>query len=163
MNAPLPAAVHFDVQSLAHAVSQCQAADALRCNFSLPHWNILGAYLQPFPLGSGQVLIEQGAHDSSLYFVESGTLSAHYEDEEERNQMTLVDAGAVVGEGSFFSKQPRRATVYASSPCKLWCLTAIRFKALASQHGPIALELTLAMASVMANRLRIRSKQAAVT
>ncbi len=163
MNAPLPAAIRFDIQSLASAISHCQASDALRCNFSLPHWNILGSFLQPFPLSSGQVLIEQGAHDCALYFVESGTLSAHYEDEEARTQMTLVDAGAVVGEGSFFSKQPRRATVYASSACKLWCLTPIRFKALASQHGPIALELTLAMGAVMATRLRIRPKQAAVT
>lgn len=163
MNAPLPAAIHFDIQSLARAITQCQAADALRCHFSLPHWNILGAFLQPFPLNSGQVLMEQGAHDCTLYFIESGTLSAHYEDEKERMQMALVGAGTVVGEGSFFSRQPRRATVHASSPCKLWCLTPIRFKELASRHGPIALELTLAMGSVMAHRLRIRPKRAAVT
>lgn len=163
MNTPLSAAIHFDIQSLARAITQCQAADALRCNFSLPHWNILGTFLQPFPLNSGQVLMEQGAHDCTLYFIESGTLSAHYEDEKERMLMALVGAGTVVGEGSFFSKQPRSSTVLASSPCKLWCLTALRFKELARLHGPIALELTLAMGAVMAQRLRIRPKLAAVS
>jgi CRP/FNR family cyclic AMP-dependent transcriptional regulator len=107
--------------------------------------------------------MEQGAHDYTLYFIESGTLSAHSEDEKARMHMALVGAGTVLGEGSFFSQQPRRATVHASGPCKLWCLTPIRFRALASRHGPIALELTLAMGSVMAKRLCIRLKQAAVT
>lgn len=163
MNASLPAAIHFDIQGLARAITQCQAADAVRCDFSLPHWNILGAFLQPFPLNSGQVLMEQGAHDCTLYFIERGTLCAHYADAKERMQMALVGAGTVVGEGSFFSRQPRRATVHPSSPCKLWCLTPIRFKELASRQGPIALELTLAMGSVVAHRLRIRPKRAAVT
>ena len=163
MNALLPAAIRFDIQGLAQAISNCQASDALRCQFSLPHWNILGAFMQPFPLSSGQVLMEQGAHDCTLYFIESGTLSAHSEDEKARMQMALVGAGTVLGEGSFFSQQPRRATVHASSPCRLWCLTSIRFRDLASRHSPIALELTLAMGSVMAKRLCIRPKRAAVT
>ena len=163
MNTSLPAAIRFDIQSLAQAITQCQASDALRCQFSLPHWNILAAFMQPFPLNSGQVLMEQGAHDRSLYFIESGTLSAHYEDEKAHVQMALVGAGTVLGEGSFFSQQPRRATVRASSACKLWCLTPIRFRDLAGCHSPIALELTLAMGSVMAKRLCIRPKRAAVT
>lgn len=163
MNAFLPAAIRFDIHNLARSINNCQASDALRCNFSLPHWNVLGVFMQPFPLNSGQILIEQGAHDSTLYFIESGTLSAHCEDEKERIQMALVGAGTVVGEGSFFSRQPRRATVLASTQCKLWCLTSIRFKDLANQHGPIALELTLAMGSVMAKRLCIRPKRVAVT
>jgi CRP-like cAMP-binding protein len=163
MNTPLPAAIRFDIQSLAQAITECQASDALRCQFSLPHWNILAAFMRPFPLNSGQVLMEQGAHDRSLYFIESGTLNAYYEDEKEHVQMALVGAGTVLGEGSFFSQQPRRATVHASSACKLWCLTPIRFRDLASCHSPIALELTLAMGSVMAKRLCIRRKRAAVT
>ncbi len=163
MNALLPAAIRFDIQGLAQAISSCQASDALRCNFSLPHWNILGTFMQPFPLNSGQVLMEQGAHDFTLYFIESGTLSAHSEDEKARMQMALVGPGTVLGEGSFFSQQPRRATVHASSPCKLWCLTPIRFRDLSCRHSPIALELTLAMGSVLAKRQCIRPKRAAVT
>ena len=107
--------------------------------------------------------MEQGAHDCTVYFVESGTLNAHYEDEKERTHIARVGPGTVLGEGSFFSQQPRRATVQAASSCKLWYLTTLRFRDLSSRYGPIALHLSLAMAAVMAKRLAIGPKRAAVT
>ena len=157
------AAIHFDIQTLAQAVGNCDASDALPCQLSLPHWATLGSFMQPFPMSKGQILIEQGARDRTLYFIESGDLSAHSEDEHANIHMARVGAGTVLGEGSFFTRQPRRATVYASGPCKMWCLTPIRFKDLSQHHSPIALELTLAMGSVMAKRLSIAPKRAAVT
>ena len=163
MQTPLPGAIRFDIQTLAQAIGNCAASDALNCQLSGPHWTTLGSFMQPFPMGEGQVLIEQGARDRTLYFIESGHLSAHSEDEHANVQMALVGAGTVLGEGSFFTRQPRRATVYASTPCKMWCLTAIRFKDLSQHHSPIALELALAMGSVMAKRLSIAPKRAAVT
>lgn len=163
MNAPLPAALRFDIHSLARAISSCQASDALPCQFSELQWNALGTYLQPFPLSGGQVLMEQGAHDCTVYFIESGTLSVRYEDEKERTHLAMVGPGTVLGEGSFFSRQPRRATVQAASSCKLWCLTILRFRDMASRHSPIALQLSLAMGAVMARRLAIQPKRAAVS
>lgn len=163
MNAPLPAATHFDILGLAQAIRNSHASDALQCQFSPPQWDILGAYLQPFTQNVNQVLMERGSSDRTLYFIESGTLSVHYEDEKSRVRMALVGAGTVLGEGSFFSHQPRSATAHASTPCKLWCLTPIRFTELANRHGPIALELTLAMGSVMAKRLYNRPRRVAVT
>lgn len=163
MNAPLPATLRFDIQGLAQAIMHCHASDALRCQFNQPHWDILASYMQPFALNSGQVLMEQGALDRTLYFVESGNLSVHYEDEKARVRMALAGAGTVLGEGSFFSHMPRTATVHASTPCKLWCLTPGRFLELANRHSPIALELTMAMGAVMAKRLYNRAKRVAVT
>lgn len=163
MNAPLPGNLRFDIHGLAKAITHCHASDALRCKFSAPQWEILASYMQPFALGGGKVLIEQGATDRTLYFIESGTLSVHYEDEKARVRMALVGSGSVLGEGSFFSHQPRSATVQASGDCKLWCLTPMRFLELSNRHSPIALELTLAMGGVMARRLYIRPKRIAVT
>ena len=163
MNAPLPNNVRFDIQGLAAAITHAHAIDALRCQFNQPHWDILASYMQPFALNAGQVLMEQGALDRTLYFVESGTLSIHYEDEKGRVRMALVGAGSVIGEGAFFSHLPRNATVNASTACKLWCLTSMRFLELANRHSPIALELTLAMGAVMSKRLYNRSKRVAVT
>ena len=163
MNAPLAAPLSFDIQGLAQAITNCHSGDALRCQFNQPHWDILASYLQPFAINSGQVLIEQGALDRTLYFVESGTLSVHYEDEKARVRMALVGAGTVLGEGAFFSHQPRSATVNASTPCKLWCLTPMRFLEMANRHSPIALELTMAMGAVMAKRLYNRPRRVAVT
>ena len=163
MNAQLPGAIRFDVQTLVQVIQNCEASDALRCQLSLPHWTTLASFMHPFPLNKGQVLMEQGARDATLYFIESGALSAHCEYENAKVHTALVGAGTVLGEGSFFSNQPRRATVYASSPCRMWCLTPLRFKELARHHSSIALELTLAMGSVMAKRLCIPPKRAAVT
>ncbi len=163
MNAPVSGHLRFDIQGLSQAVAHCTAGDALRCQLSQPNWDILAAYMQPFALNSGQVLMEQGAHDRTLYFIESGTLSVHYEDEKARVRMALVGAGTILGEGAFFSYQPRSATVHASSPCKLWCLTPMRFLELANRHSAVALELTLAMGGVMAKRLYNRPKRVAVT
>jgi len=163
MNAPLPAAVQFDIHGLAKAIVDAQASDALPCQLSLPQWSVLGGFMQPFPLSAGQILIEQGARDGTVYLIEKGTLSAYSEDEGVTTPMTMVGPGTVLGEGTFFTRQPRRSTVKACTPCKIWCLTPLRFKDLAARHSPIALELTVAMGSVMAKRLSIAPKKVAVT
>ncbi|WP_369821745.1 Crp/Fnr family transcriptional regulator [Polaromonas sp. OV174] len=119
--------------------------------------------MQPFTLNNGQVLMEQGTTDRTLYFIESGSLSVHYKDEKARVRMAMVSAGTVLGEGTFFASQPRSATVHAATPCKLWSLTSTRFQEMANRHSPIALELTLAMGAVMAKRLYNRPRRVAVT
>ena len=98
MNALMPAVVPSDIQGLVRAIAHCSASDALRCQFSQPHWDILGAHMQPFALNQGQVLMEQGTLDRTLYVIESGNLSVHYEDKKSRVRMALVGAGTVLGE-----------------------------------------------------------------
>ncbi len=163
MNAPLPADIKFDIRGLSGAVENSHASDALRCRFSPPHWDILASFMQPFALANGQVLIQQGALDRTLYLVESGTLSVHYEDQKGRVRMASVGPGTILGEGAFFSHLARSATVQASADCKLWCLSPVRFLELANRHSSIALELVLAMGAVLAKRLYNRPKRVAVT
>jgi CRP/FNR family cyclic AMP-dependent transcriptional regulator len=163
MNAPLPTTLRFDIQGLANAIAHSHASDALRCQFTQQQWDILAGYMQPFAMQQGQVLIEQGSNDQTLYFIESGTLSVHYEDDKGRVRLALVAAGTVVGEGAFFSRMPRNATVQASGPSKVWCLTALRFRELSNRNSPIALELTVGLGGVLAKRLYNRPKRVAVT
>lgn len=163
MNAPLPTTLRFDIQGLANAIAHSHASDALRCQFTPQQWDILAGYMQPFAMQQGQVLIEQGSNDQTLYFIESGTLSVHYEDDKGRVRLALVAAGTVVGEGAFFSRMPRNATVQASGPSKVWCLTALRFRELSNRNSPIALELTVGLGGVLAKRLYNRPKRVAVT
>ena len=105
----------------------------------------------------------QGTTDRTVYFIETGTLSVHYEDEKARVRMAMVGPGTVVGEGAFFAHQQRSATVQAASACKVWALSAQRFSELAHRHPAIALELVLAMGGVMAKRLYNRPSRVAVT
>ena len=163
MNAVFTSDTRSDIQGLARAIATSAASDALRCQFNDAQWESLAGYFQPFALKSGQVVIEKGAQDRTLYFIESGGLSVHYEDDKGRVRMALVAPGSVVGEGAFFSHLPRSATVQATGPSKLWCMTSLRFLELSNRHSPLALDIAIALGSVMAKRLYSRPRRIAVT
>lgn len=163
MNARVPTDPRFDVLALAQAMRTSNALDAVPVNLSDAQWQLLGDYLQPVTLSQGQVLIEQGVKDRTVYFVESGSLTVHYEDDKDRVRIAMVGAGSVLGEGAFFSHLPRSATVNAGGHSRLWCLTPLRFRELATRFPVIALELTVAMAAVLARRMYNKPKRVAVT
>lgn len=163
MNAQLPASVRFDIHGLAQSMRLSSALDAVPLNLNDTQWAQLANYLQPVALQQGQVLIEQGVKDRTVYFVESGTLTVHYEDSRERVRIAVVGAGSLLGEGAFFSHLPRSATVHAGSDCRLWCLTPLRFRELSSRHPDVALDLSVAMSAVLARRMYNRPKRVAVT
>lgn len=126
-------------------------------------WETIADFLQLFTLAAGQELIRQGGTDRSLYFVEEGNLTVHYEDANGRIRLAVVGPGAALGEGSFFSRLPRSATVHAATVCKLWRLSAPRFEELSRRHPPVALSLVMALGSVIAVRLQTQRKRTAVT
>ena len=93
MNAPLPTSLNFDVQGLVHAVSHNQSLDAFHPSLTAKQWELLGSYLQPFAVRQGQVVIEQNANDRTVYLIETGQLTVHYEDDKGRLRLAVVDAG----------------------------------------------------------------------
>lgn len=139
------------------------ALDAVPMNLTDAQWRQLAEYLQPVSLPQGQVLIERGVKDRTVYFVESGSLSVHFQDSRQRVRMAMVGAGSLLGEGAFFSHLPRSATVNAGSDCRVWSLTPLRFRELSTRHTEIALALTVAMAAVLARRMHNKPKRVAVT
>ncbi|MCB4362760.1 cyclic nucleotide-binding domain-containing protein [Hydrogenophaga taeniospiralis] len=163
MNASLPNTERADVMGLAHAMAHSNALDAVPLNLDDAKWQTLANYLQPVNLQQGQALIEQGVKDRTVYFVESGSLTVHYEDSRERVRIAVVGAGSLLGEGAFFSHLPRSATVHAGSACRLWCLTPLRFRELSTRYPEIALDLTVAMSAVLARRMYNKPKRVAVT
>lgn len=163
MNAVHSSAVRFDIQDLAQATRASSALDALPLNLGEAQWRTLSDHLQPVTLARGQVLIEQGVKDRTVYFVEAGSLTVHYEDDRERIRIAMVGAGSLLGEGAFFSHLPRSATVQAGSDCRLWCMTPLRFRELCTRHPDVAVELTVAMSAVLARRMYNKPKRVAVT
>jgi len=153
----------FDVQHLAQAMRHSSALDAVPLNLTEAHWLTLANYMQPIALPQGKVLIEQGVKDRTVYFVESGSLTVHYEDAKERVRIAVVGAGSLLGEGAFFSHLPRSATVNAGSDCRIWCMTPLRFRELGVRHPAIALEVAIAMSAVLARRMYNKPKRVAVT
>jgi CRP-like cAMP-binding protein len=153
----------FDVRGLAGAVELNTGPDGLNFRLTSAQWDILANYLQAFSVQPGQVLMELGEQDRTLYFVESGTLSVHCEDAKSRIRMALVGPGSVVGEGGFFSHLPRRATVQAAGACVLWRLNPVRFGELVNRQPAIAVEVLLGVGMVQGRRLRDRSRRIAAT
>lgn len=163
MNAPISSASRVDLQGLIDAIAQTTADDGMTNPLSPAQWDVVSSYLLPVVLPAGQVLFTRGASDRTLYMVESGNLSVHYQDEKERVHLAIVGSGSMVGEGAFFSHRARSATVQASALSKLWSLTAIRFTELANRQPAIALSLSMAAGAVLAKRLGNRRRRIAAT
>ncbi|CAN5536187.1 hypothetical protein BH11PSE7_BH11PSE7_11570 [soil metagenome] len=159
-NAP---AGKFDVKDLIAAIANATVDDALLLNLTPVQWETLAPFLQPLALASGQVLFKQGAADRTLYFIETGNLSVHYEDKQGEVRLAIVGAGSAVGEGSFFSRTPRSATVQAGMPTRLWSLSPMRFSELTNRKPELALAVAMAAGAVVAKRLSNRRKRDAVT
>lgn len=163
MNTPLPSSVAFDVQALQHAGAANDSPDVFRPALTVAQWQVFSSYLQPLTAAKGQVLIQQNASDRTVYFLEQGSLTVHYEDASGRIRLASVDAGSAVGEGAFFSRQPRNATVQAATACRLWSLTPLRFGELSKRQPEIALEVVMALGALVSRRLANRPRRVAVT
>jgi CRP/FNR family transcriptional regulator, cyclic AMP receptor protein len=163
MNAPLRNPIKFDVQGLVRAIEQNASNDSFAPALNPTQWEMLGSYLQPYELKTGQALIAQNATDRTLYLIESGSLTVHYEDSKGRVRLAVVGPGSAVGEGAFFTRQPRSATVQAAAPTMLWCLTPLRFTELSNRQPAVALEIAMALGSLVSRRLVNKPKRAAVT
>ena len=163
MNAITPIASKIDLTGLLSAIAQADADDSMSNPLTPAQWDTVSAYLQPYAVPAGHVLFSQGATDRTLYLVESGSLSVHYEDDQGRLRLALVGTGGLLGEGAFFSHRPRSATVQAGSVCRLWGLTTLRFTELSNRQPAIALALALAMGGVLAKRMSNRRRRVATT
>ncbi len=152
-----------NVKGLIDAIARNTAEDALSKSVTPLQWEAMAPFLQPFPLAQSQMLIAQGSMDRTLYFLESGSLSVHYEDDAGRVHLAIVNAGNAVGEGGFFSQMPRNATVQAVGECKMWNLTYLRFVDMSQKLPRVALALAMALGAIISKRMTDRRKRVSVT
>lgn len=153
----------FSIQNLCRAIAQNSSYDAFAPALNAQQWETVAGYLQPLDISAGQVLIDQGTVDRTLFFIESGALSVHLIGDKGQMQLAILNPGSVVGEGSFFSRAPRSANVVATGAARVWRLTAIRFTELSNRQPNLALELTLGLGAVIAKRMVNKPKRVAVT
>jgi len=152
-----------NIQGLLAAFVQNHGEDALSKTVTPANWAALATYMQCFTLTPGQVLIKQGLMDRTLYFVETGSLSVHFEDETQRIRLAVVGAGSVLGEGGFFSHLPRNATVQSATQCRMWRIEPLRFAELSHRLPAAALALTMALGAIVCRRMQDRQRRIAVT
>ncbi|MBN8755234.1 MULTISPECIES: Crp/Fnr family transcriptional regulator [Variovorax] len=153
----------MSIQNLSRAIAENTSSDAFALTFSVQQWETLVGYLQPIDTSIGDVLIEQGTPDRSVFFIESGAISVHRVSSKEQMKLAVLTAGSVVGEGSFFSRLPHSANVVVTGAGRVWRLTAIRFAEMSNRQPNLALEISMALGAVIAKRMAHRSKRVAVT
>ena len=158
-----PYSPSHSLDGLIQAITQASDDDCMLNPLTPDQWEVLSAYIQPMMLAARQVLFPKGSTERTLFFVESGSLSVHFEDDKERVRLAVIPAGSVVGEGAFFSHRPRTATVQANGTTKVWSLTALRFTELANRQPAIALALSMGAGAVLAKRMGSSRRRVATT
>jgi CRP-like cAMP-binding protein len=152
-----------DIKALLVAIANDPSEAQLGHALSAAQWDVLAAYMQPVQVAAGRILIAQGAEDRTLYFVESGMLTVHFEDATGKIRLAAVGPGSVIGEGGFFSRMARSATVQTGSACQLWTLSPMRFSELANRQPAVALSLAMALGAIMARRMVSNRRKIAIT
>ncbi len=82
----------LEIEALLEAVASNPSDPTLGHMLTRPHWEVLSGYMQPGALVPGQILIRQGAEDRTLYFIESGMLTVHFEDPSGKIRLATVSA-----------------------------------------------------------------------
>ncbi len=140
----------MNVQQLVDAIAAFDAHDALQSNLTLDDWKLLAPYLSVRFLKPGDVLMQRGDADRELYILAEGELQVTVDS----TVLASLKPGTVVGEGTFFSGQPRSANVLASRTGVAWALTWEKFEAMSAKHPRLSLQLVKGLAAVLAVRMR---------
>jgi len=163
MNTFNPLAQNSAINGLITAIARNTEDGVLARHLGAQSWYIVADHLRPHQYERGHLLISQGAQDRNLYFLESGNLKVDVKTDGGLMQLAILGPGTVVGEGSFFSRLPRSATVVAYSSCKLWSLSPEDFEALGKKHPGVALSLAMALGAIVALRMVDVSRRITVT
>jgi CRP/FNR family cyclic AMP-dependent transcriptional regulator len=149
----LPSVRPRDLSGMMAAARKNKSRDSLGALIQCGSWQALSAVLQPIRAARQQVLIAQGAEDRSLFFIESGMVRVFRSDGPARMQLAVIGAGSVVGDGAFFAPKLRTASVQAVEPTVLWELTQEDFLGLVLANAAAALNVALAVGSVLSKRM----------
>ena len=145
----------MDATELVHAIQTLNAEDAFRPRLDAQQWRVFCQYLTRHELRSGDLLIKQGDHDRTVYFLGQGSLQVFVTGAAPgASRIAILRAGAVLGEPGLFADGPRMANVEAMTPCVVWALRLPRFEELAARVPQVAVEVVRAAGALMAQRMR---------
>ena len=74
-------------------------------------------------LKPGQVLFKEGDVSNGMFIIRKGEEAVFLEQEEKHVVLAKVGAGGMIGEMALFDKQPRSASVKATTPCEVSVIT----------------------------------------
>jgi len=130
--------------------------DALRLAWDEEAWKKLLVRTEPQRFRAGDIVIQRGAMDRTLYFVAAGSLEVgvYRVGKEGTAPIARISAGSVIGEQSFFDDQPRSTNVWAVSDGELLRFTPEAFDEFGRADPALARDLLFALGRVLSARLR---------
>ncbi|MGA9087836.1 MAG: cyclic nucleotide-binding domain-containing protein [Bradyrhizobium sp.] len=103
----------------------------------------------------GDDIIKMGERDDSFYILSSGSVNVVVPDRRGRDTVIVeIPEGSVFGEIAFFDRQPRSATIRASSDGSAIRVTRANFEHLSAWYPVIARQMLLDLGRILALRLR---------
>ncbi len=108
--------------------------------------------MENWPVDS--VIMEEGSSGPRLVILLEGTVSVRKRSSEAEGQVIAeLGPGAVLGEMSLLTEQPRSASVHALTSLRLFAIDRRNFEEMARDADPAALKVGLAIARVLAERV----------
>lgn len=115
---------------------------------------LLSGYGDFLPVQEGQVLIEEGQKQNSLYLVISGILHVHTDRDNKRTLIARVTEGESLGEINIFDPGSASATVTAKSFAQVWKATREDLESFITAYPEAGNRLLTALVAEMSRRIR---------
>ncbi len=119
-------------------------------------WERLLAHAETVRLAAGDVLIEAGGRDRTLYIVASGRLEVLLPGG--RGRIGTIEPRSVAGEIAFVDGRPRSATLRALTDAEVYALRFEQFEVLAARHPELGRAILLDLGRILAGRLRLTNE-----
>jgi CRP-like cAMP-binding protein len=116
-------------------------------------WEKLLAHTEILHFRAGEMVIQAGESDRTLYIVAQGRLEVLLGDARVR-RIATIETGSVVGEQVFLDGQPRSASVRALTDGKILRLSLEAFEIFAAHEPHLGMAFLFDLARILSLRLR---------
>lgn len=119
-------------------------------------WDTLLSFTSTQRFNAGDFIIDAGDEADSLFLIAEGELEVLITVGRSKAQkrLTMISAGSVIGEQSFFDEQPRSLSCRAQTDGELYRLNRSNFMVLSAKHPALARNLLLDLGKIISLRLR---------
>lgn len=117
------------------------------------HRPALMNYLDRLEVTAGQCLIRQGEPPNGIYFIEEGQVTVWFEEAGARVRLRTMAAGTVVGEMSWYLRQPTSATVIADEASIVQHLSAANLRRMEQETPSLAMQFHSFIASTLCEKV----------
>ncbi len=114
----------------------------------------------PVTYGEGETVLKEGEASSVLMLILKGKAKVvKMIDEKNHKLLSILEAGDIFGEMSFFDSIPHNATVIAHSQLSLLALSRKDFESFIEKHPKTAFKILIRIIQVCSERIRILNNE----